>query len=446
MIGYVYKAKRKQGGKRKASRLWRARLRMPWETKTADIALGTTDKQSAQQKLAELIKEREGERSGRVPPKAVREALQKPLGDLLEAFLTDLDIQNRSAHYIQIVGSHARRAFGGCGWKYLSDVEPGAFLKFRATLRTCKDEPLSARAQNGWLDSLTAFFNWLVSPRKVIKENPLADIGKVSTKGAKKIKRRALSFEEFDKLLQVAGPNRAVYHFAGRTGLRRGEIKQVRVYDLHLDEPLAYVAVRGSTTKNGKDNRTDLTPGLVEELKKAIPADAAAEESVFQRIPDVPELRKDLEKAGIPFLDDLGRRVDFHALRQTFNTHLAVSGASLRERMAIMRHSDSKLTEIDYLDVRMLGLREAMAKLPVVTPADAASQIDSHATGFHGQGTASAGTQTEDGGDAQAVGSQDDRHALAVCGTSGHAKEVGAPCRNRTYNLVIKSHLLCQLS
>jgi len=419
---------------------------MPWETKTADIALGTTDKQSAQQRLSELIKERESERSGRVPSKAVKEVLQRPLGDLLEEFLTDLGTQKRCPHYIQIVGNHVGRTFEGCGWKYLSDVDAGAFLKFRATLQTRKGEALSARGQNGWLEGLTAFFNWLVRTHKVIKENPLADVGKVSTKGTKKVKRRALSFEEFDKLLQVAGSNRAVYHFAGRTGLRRGEIKQVRVYDLHLDEPFPYVAVRGSTTKNGKDNRIDLTAGLVEELKKAIPADATPEDFVFRRIPDVPGLRKDLEKAGIPFWDDLGRRLDFHALRQTFNTHLAVSGVSLRERMAMMRHSDSKLTEIDYLDVRMLGLREAMAKLPEVTPAGAASQIDSHATGFRGQGVASAGTEAEGGTEGKAVGSEDDRHALALCGAEGQGKEVGAPCRNRTYNLVIKSHLLCQLS
>lgn len=432
MIAYVYKPKRNQGGKRKAARLWRARLRMPWETKTADIPLNTTDKQSAQQKLAEVIREREGERSGRLPPKAVREALQKPLADLLEAFLTDLDIQNCSTHYIQVVGSHARRVFAGCGWKHLSDVDAGAFLKFRATLRTRNGGVLSARAQNDWLDSLMAFFNWLVKPRKVIKENPLADIGKVSTKSGKKIKRWALSFEQLDKLLQVAGSKRAVYHFAVRTGLRRGEIKQVRVYDLHLDESQPYVAVRGSTTKNGKDARIDLVAGLVADLKKTIPVDAAPEDLVFNRIPRVPELRTDLEKAGIRFEDDLGWRLDFHALRLTFNTHLAVSGVSLRERMAMMRHSDSKLTEIDYMDVQKLGLREAMAKLPAVTPAGGASQIDSHATGFSGPGVAFAGTQGVGSHDVKSVGSEDDRLALALCGTSGHEIETGGGCRNRT--------------
>jgi hypothetical protein len=148
MIGYVYKPKRGQGSKRKASRLWRARLRMPWDAKTADISLGTTDKQSAQQKLAELIKEREGERTGRIPTKAVREALQKPLADLVKAFLADLDTKKRSAHYIQIVGNHVQRTIEGCGWKYISDVDAGAFLKFRATLRTGKGEPLSARAHD----------------------------------------------------------------------------------------------------------------------------------------------------------------------------------------------------------------------------------------------------------------------------------------------------------
>ena len=436
MTAYVYKAKRNQDGKRKAARLWRARLRMSWETKTGDISLGTTDKQSAQQRLNELIKEREAEHSGRVPPKAVREALQKPLADLLDGFLTDLDLQNCSAHYIQVVGSHARRTFAGCGWKSLADVDAGAFLKFRAALRTRKGAVLSARAQNDWLDSLTVFFNWLVSPRKVLKENPLADISKVSIRGAKKIKRRALSFAEFDKLLQVAGPNRAVYHFATRTGLRRGEIQQVRVYDLHLDGSEAHIAARGSTTKNGKDALPDLTPELVVDLKKLIPVNAAADDFVVQHVPLVPELRKDLAKAGIPFLDDLGRRVDFHALRLTFNTHLAISGVPLRERMAMMRHSDSKLTEIDYMDVQKLGLRKALAKLPAVSPACVASQtdaqIDSHTTGFSMQVTASTGTEDNDADTAQHVETEEDGHALVLCGTSGHEEEIGGGCRNRT--------------
>jgi len=153
---------------------------------------------------------------------------------------------------------------------------------------------------------------------------------------------------------------------------------------------------------------------------------------VFKRIPRVPELRKDLEKAGIRFEDDLGRRLDFHALRLTFNTHLAVSGVSLRERMAMMRHSDSKLTDIGYMDVQKLGLREALAKLPPVTPAIGASQIDSHATGFSTPVVARAGTQAVGSYDAQSVDGEDDRLALALCGTSGQEIEIGGGCRNRT--------------
>jgi hypothetical protein len=34
-------------------------------------------------------------------------------------------------------------------------------------------------------------------------------------------------------------------------------------------------------------------------------------------------MRKDLEAAGLPFVDAQGRRADFHSLRGTLNTHLA---------------------------------------------------------------------------------------------------------------------------
>ena len=436
MISYLYKPKRKIGGKHKPARLWRARLRMPWESKCADIALGTTDKQSAQQRLNELIAEREAEHSGRIPSKVVREALQKPLTDLLEDFLAELEQQNCSTHYVQVVGSHVRRVFVGCGWKHLSDVDAGAFLKFRASLRTRKGEVLSARSQNDWLDSLTVFFKWLVKPCKVIKENPLADISKIDARGEKRVKRRAASFPELEKLLQVAGEKRVVYHFAARTGLRRSEIKQVRLYDLHLDVPAPYLAVRGSTTKNGKDAHCDLSLELVAELKGIIPANAKADDFLFKRVPLVPELCKDLEKAGIPFLDELGRRLDFHALRKTFNTHLAACGVSTRERMAMMRHSDEKLTNNDYLDVEKLGLREALAKLPKIEPALSASQtdsqIDSHISGFSMQGAALAGNQDVGSQHFETVATEEDGRELALCGSEMHENEIGGGCRNRT--------------
>lgn len=81
-------------------------------------------------------------------------------------------------------------------------------------------------------------------------------------------------------------------------------------------------------------------------------------------------MQRDLNRAGIPFLDDLGRRVDFHSLRKTFGTALVLSGADPRVVMELMRHSDLKLTMKTYTDARQLiGPSIAVVeKLPWLSP------------------------------------------------------------------------------
>ena len=50
--------------------------------------------------------------------------------------------------------------------------------------------------------------------------------------------------------------------------------------------------------------------------------------------------KEDLASADIPHIDDSGRKADFHCLRHTLATALDQTGASLKEIMTIMRHSD----------------------------------------------------------------------------------------------------------
>jgi hypothetical protein len=110
-------------------------------------------------------------------------------------------------------------------------------------------------------------------------------------------------------------------------------------------------------------------------------------------VPDIDEVRTDLEKAGIPFLDERGRRIDYHALRTTFITRLSIMKVAPRVAMELARHSDMCLTMKTYTDAGQLPLREVMDSLPSF---GSDSRIDSRNLGAKGQTMSQPVTETRE--------------------------------------------------
>lgn len=105
--------------------------------------------------------------------------------------------------------------------------------------------------------------------------------------------RRALTEEERNKLLAVSGKRRIVYLFAMYTGLRREEMKRLRWDDIIFEEGKNYLAVRASTTKNGKSVQIPLTDQLEQALLAIKKRLKRRKETVFNKIiPEVCTLRK----------------------------------------------------------------------------------------------------------------------------------------------------------
>ena len=77
-----------------------------------------------------------------------------------------------------------------------------------------------------------------------------------------------------------------------------------------------------------------------------------------------------LKEADIAWTDSRGRRADFHALRTTLCTMLNKSGVPIQTAMAIMRHTDIRLTTKTYNDVRLFDTSGAIEKLPDITLAE----------------------------------------------------------------------------
>mgnify|MGYP001556798681 CR=1 FL=1 len=356
MICHVFKRRRRANGELLESREWFGALRLDWESRTRRWCLGTPDCREAERLLhAERVKA-EKRHHGLIPPEEHAVAQGRSLNELLEAFLADLRLLGRAEgtlrkyRYMHVLFEH-------CRWKKIGDVTARSFCDWRA------HSTLAPRTLNALLKDTGTFFRWLRRQR-MVSENPLEFVPCMDTRRLEKF-RRALTEGEVRRLIAAAPYDRAViYLLAVYTGLRRAEIGQLTIGDFVFDSPAPFVRVRASTAKNPKESQLRLRPEVVEAIRSVLPDSASATERMFSSVPRVRTFKKDLERAGIAFADGDARRVDFHALRDTFGTHLAASGVAPFVLKELMRHSTVQQSEKYYIDARHLPLAAAVASLP----------------------------------------------------------------------------------
>ena len=361
------------------SRLYSAKVRLDGWAKPRVFALHVSDKRVAEQKLWELVQEFEREAAGILAPRLARNAAQKPLAELLAAFLADVQAKERSVNTLKAYRRVLSRLFVRCGWHYLRDVTPRSFTVWRASAN------LSPKFLNDALGYMCSFLNWLVSQNQLLA-NPLKDVEKVAVKRGRG-HRRALSSDEIARLLGVVPRRRAtVYLMAIYTGLRRHEFNRLTWGDFALDAPFPSVRVPDSISKGSKAATLGLRPELAEALRAFRPEGWKSGDLAFHgRVPNMDTFKRDLSRAGIALVDDQGRKVDFHALRTTFCSQLQANGVSPRAAMELMRHSDMKLTMVTYTDSQHLPLASELARLPSYSVPGMHVQMHEHAGDFQGQ-------------------------------------------------------------
>ncbi|HUG09615.1 MAG TPA: tyrosine-type recombinase/integrase [Opitutaceae bacterium] len=309
-----------------------------------------------------------------LPVLSVRDALGRPLSDLFAVFLADLEARQKSQGTFRKYRSLLKGLQRACGWNVLRDVNASAFCDWR------KVSGLSPKSLNDHLGVWSRLFRWMKRQRLVL-ENPFEFVDPVDTRASARQYRRALSNEDVVNLLATAPwPRVAVYRFILETGLRRLEMKRLRWGDIVLETSGARVRVPSSISKNRKTTVHPLGPQVVADLMRLRPDNAAPFTPVFEAIPRLGTLRRDLARVGIPFVDELGRRADLHALRMTAIDAVRRSGATPDVLMQFARHSDLRLTMKVYLDAAHLEepLAQAVARLPwhldSRAPASAAGQ------------------------------------------------------------------------
>jgi hypothetical protein len=269
--------------------------------------------------------------------------------------------------------------------------------------------------------------NWAERFERVAS-NPLRHVTRIESSADPTFKRRALTDEEARLLLAVSGPRATVYLTAIKTGLRRGELEKLEWRDVQLDgEP--FLNVRAATTKNGKAVPIPIDDELAGSLREMRGDRFQAGSKVFESLPRIACFRADLAKAEIQPVSPSGERIDFHALRMTFQMRLTLNGVSPRVTMEAMRHSDMKLTAKTYTDAGMLPTREAVCSLPPLLDCTPQRTPD---LGANGHSVSPADTSPETVDDAGTRMDTRFRHDSAQLGTISHEIENGARCRVRT--------------
>jgi integrase len=366
------------------------------------VNTGFTRKELAEQALTEYKDAKQYGAAGAVNPKALKAA---PIGDHVAAYLAhckkegqvDLDGKKR------ILETAIRLA----GIATLADFTPDRVDRYLTAMTQANRTVMKHRSK------LHSFAAWLVKKKKLAR-NPVTNA--LRPKDAPKRQPRAFTADELSRLFQAArtgplatgavnkggrprrdgtrpGPSpakltdeaRAALALLGRErelcyrtvatlGLRRGEAKALTVYDLKLDGPTPFVRLAAfdpftgdQAVKSEKALILPVVPTLAEELRQwVLDTGRQPGDSVFG-VPTLRTFKKDMKRAGVPYKDARGRTADFHSLRRSTGTMLAVANVPPKEAQSYMRHSDIRLTLQVYADAGVVGMGnavDAMSRVP----------------------------------------------------------------------------------
>jgi integrase len=149
------------------------------------------------------------------------------------------------------------------------------------------------------------------------------------------------------------------------TGLRRGELASLgpKSFDLQGEPPV--LQVEAAHSKARRKETLPLPPHLVDLLGPWI-QEIDPDGRLFPELrgkKTFKMIRRDLERAGLPYQTENGCYRDFLALRQSFITAIWKTGASPDVVQALARHADIRMT-MKYSHPSLDDRSEAIRKLP----------------------------------------------------------------------------------
>jgi len=346
-----------------------------------------------------------------------RAAAANTLGKHVDDFERSLIAKGNSKAHAKQVASRARTTFRECGFVFWSDLSADEIQEYLAEKRKPKNETnddgneitilgMSPQTSNFYLQAVKQFARWMVANGRA-GGSPLTHLAGVNVSKDQRRERRALSREEFEHLLAIttggperyglSGPDRAlIYEFDADTAMRASEMRSLtqESFDLSCDQPR--VTVKAAYTKNSEEAVIPLRPRMAELLRGHL-ADKLPMAPAFNMPHDnnrVPMLKADLAAAGIVYLDEQGRRMDFHALRHTGISQAGKDGLSPKALQKFARHKTFRLTMDRYFHLELEDLEGELRSSPGYSPRK--SNSAAMATGTDGKSVNFGGDDTED--------------------------------------------------
>jgi integrase len=339
---------------------------------------GFTDKGLTEELAAKLETEARLRRTGMVDASLDRVTQQRavPITDQLAEF--EGSLSDNSPQYVKLTIGQVRRIVEGCGFTTLADIDAETVQKYLRARR--EEERTGHRTYNQYLQAFGTFCSWCVVTGRLVA-NPMVGIERLNQAVDVRHPRRALSAEEIARLIDSArssgisiqrfnGEQRArIYLMAYLTGLRRKELGSLTRRSFDLEASPATVVVAATASKHRQEDVLPLHPELVPMLREWL-KELPPSEKLFPRLGQRKThvmVKKDLERAGIPYVTEEGI-ADFHASgRHTYITELLRNGVSLPEAKELARHSDIKTT-MRYTHIGIHDQAKAIAALRLVQP------------------------------------------------------------------------------
>ena len=294
----------------------------------------------------------------------------------VDEFHTSLLDKGNTRDYSNSKCARVKKLLAGCRFSFYSEITPAIVQHWLAEQR--KLEPgMSAQTSNFYLQALKQFCRWMVSERRA-SESPVAHLSGVNVKLDRRHDRRNLTIKEIERLLRetVSGPIRhrlngraraMLYRVAMETGLRRKELSALTPECIEFDSAPPRIHVAAGDVKNRQPTVQVIRCELAVELRRWIVATETPPNSPLWpqlTLNTAMMLRKDLDAAGIEYVDDAGLYADFHALRHSYVSLIVQGGAHPKIAQRLARHSDINLTMSRYSHTLLTDEADALSALP----------------------------------------------------------------------------------